>query len=588
MAFSKSSTLAILVLFLGLSTSIQAITKHALLVGINDYPVNPLQGPQFDAIAVKKALKSGMGFKSQNIQTLLNEDATKDNILAEIDRLYENSVPGDKIFIYFSGHGTSASDNNLSYPLPTTTGAFIPFDVLPTDVTQEVTPKLVVGRTDLRPRLEKLDKGGRSVFFVMDACYSGNAVRGIQNAFTLPKRYMDLNEALSEKGIKINWERVSETVEPEAEDSTYPYQNVYFLAAAGEHEVALEISKDRLEEYPTFDGRPHGAFTDSLLRVFDSPFQSDLDQNGDISYAELRSALRRKMETRNFSHTPHGLPALSEDKNNLNNRQVLLWAEATEITNKTNDQTVTDSPTRIVTGGQPRLKRSKLSSSQNDSQTNSVLVFIEDADLHTSLPKGFALTQSRSKADLALIRLNKNEFAWITKTGDIVLSLTQPSKTGVKEQLAYLKWRNNLKNSAFASKHPVNVELIGRGKGTTARRNETIGFSINLPQGGQIMLLNADPNGDITVLYPINNTELNAFDPGSVVKLADFVSIQPPYGQDLLFAVTFEQPHPLVEELMNTSFRYNASQSVALTKLLQADDSEGSWGMDYLTLTTTP
>jgi len=85
----------ILILTIFLPSAAFSLTKHALLVGINDYPIKPLKGPQFDVTAVKKALKNTMGFESKHITTLLNEKATKANILAAIDNLNKNSKEGE-------------------------------------------------------------------------------------------------------------------------------------------------------------------------------------------------------------------------------------------------------------------------------------------------------------------------------------------------------------------------------------------------------------------------------------------------------------------------------------------------------------
>ena len=47
----------------------------------------------------------------------------------QIAALEQRSAPGDTVLIYFSGHGTSANDNNNSYDLPYATGAWVPYDL---------------------------------------------------------------------------------------------------------------------------------------------------------------------------------------------------------------------------------------------------------------------------------------------------------------------------------------------------------------------------------------------------------------------------------------------------------------------------
>ena len=440
-------------------------------------------------------------------------------------------------------------------------------------------PKLIVGRTDLRPRLAQLDKGGRSVFMVMDACYSGNAVRGIQGSFTLTERYLNLNKALSERGINMDWETSFPEPLDEASNADYPYKNIYFLSAAGEHEVALEISEARLNDYPTLDGKPHGAFTDSLLRVFNDPMKSDQDKNGEVSYVELRSALRTQMESRKFNHTPQGLPSLIDDTNNLNNAEVLLWATRDfSLDGSSSESPSANKKTAPTIPTKPKL----------DKTSNSIKRLYLDSGLTVNnLPKGIELTLNKRLADYSLVGINDSEFVWLVATGDIIKKTSRPTEQQIIKQLNYLVWRDNLKALSKKGSHAVQVNLLGNGKGATARRNDTIGFTVNLPDGGQVMLVNADANGDLAVLYPANKAELEKFKAGSLVKLPNFANIQAPFGQDTLLAIAFKDTQTIVGDLTNTSFSFDSNTASNLKELLNTTQSN-HWGLDYITLTTTP
>ena len=164
---------------------------------------------------------------------------------------------------------------------------------------------------------------------------------------------------------------------------------------------------------------------------------------------------------------------------------------------------------------------------------------------------------------------------------------TRPTEQQIIKQLNYLVWRDNIKTLTKTGSHPVQVNLLGSGKGATARRNDTIGFTVNLPNGGQVMLMNADENGDLTILYPANNSELEKFKSGSLVKLPNFANIQAPFGQDTLLAIAFKNSQTLVRDLTNTTFSFDSNTAENLRNMLSTDQSE-LWGLDYLTLTTTP
>ena len=86
--------------------------QKALLIGINVYPHMPpdkqLSDARQDALAMKEFLVEHWNFPSSDIRLLLDRDATKARIM---DALYNwlpsASRPGDRVVMFFSGHGTS-------------------------------------------------------------------------------------------------------------------------------------------------------------------------------------------------------------------------------------------------------------------------------------------------------------------------------------------------------------------------------------------------------------------------------------------------------------------------------------------------
>ena len=63
---------------------------------------------------------------------------------------------------------------------------------------------------------------------------------------------------------------ISQHHEPvDAANQPWDYQNVHFLYGAHQFELAWDINQRLLTAYPglTHDNKPHGAFSDALLRV---------------------------------------------------------------------------------------------------------------------------------------------------------------------------------------------------------------------------------------------------------------------------------------------------------------------------------
>lgn len=101
-----------MLLFVCLSGITLAQQKHALIIAINDYyeakgkrSSESLKGTNNDARAIKNLLITKFGFKTKQIDTIFNENATRDNIIAALRKKIAACKAGDQMFFYFSGHG---------------------------------------------------------------------------------------------------------------------------------------------------------------------------------------------------------------------------------------------------------------------------------------------------------------------------------------------------------------------------------------------------------------------------------------------------------------------------------------------------
>jgi hypothetical protein len=94
--------------------------------------------------------------------------------------------------------------------------------------------------------------------------------------------------------------------------AAHPYRHGIALAAASIKEKAKDIGKMDLEFFPTYDEQPHGAFTDSLLRVLTGREPGDANQDGVLTYRELYDSVLGHMRRRGYNHRPVMLPRRSE------------------------------------------------------------------------------------------------------------------------------------------------------------------------------------------------------------------------------------------------------------------------------------
>ena len=91
---------------------------YAILIGVGDNcfePKNDLPASARDAEAIHRLLsnKKLAGYKKENITLLINQDATRDKILAAFDKLIKKIDEDSSVVLYYSGHGGTYTDNDI-------------------------------------------------------------------------------------------------------------------------------------------------------------------------------------------------------------------------------------------------------------------------------------------------------------------------------------------------------------------------------------------------------------------------------------------------------------------------------------------
>jgi len=161
-------------LLLVISTVPTLAQDRALLVGIDTYQyVSPLRGSKTDVEEMVQFIQKVWNYQSNQIRTLVDEQATRENILNSIDDwLIKGTQPGDRVFFYYSGHGYYIWDDNGDE----SDG----YDETLCPVETKITSETMIRDDEIEARLRRLE--GRKVMVVIDACHSGTVTR------TLTKR----------------------------------------------------------------------------------------------------------------------------------------------------------------------------------------------------------------------------------------------------------------------------------------------------------------------------------------------------------------------------------------------------------------
>ena len=90
-------------------SSTTAETRHALVIGNNNYPGNELRNAVNDATAVYGILKDGY------LSTLVL-DADRDTLIGAVDHYVDTLKTGDTALLYYAGHGLQVDGENYLVP----------------------------------------------------------------------------------------------------------------------------------------------------------------------------------------------------------------------------------------------------------------------------------------------------------------------------------------------------------------------------------------------------------------------------------------------------------------------------------------
>jgi hypothetical protein len=148
--------------------------RKALIIGINKFQLGEgasLQGCVNDAKDFKNTLLV-CGFPPSNIRMLLDQRATKANVVKNMEWLVKDAKPGDVLAVYWSGHGTNKRDVTGNEP-DKLTEMVVTHDFDWYDESTHFTDD------DFYHYLTEKVPAGTRTEAVLDTCHSGSGTRSL-------------------------------------------------------------------------------------------------------------------------------------------------------------------------------------------------------------------------------------------------------------------------------------------------------------------------------------------------------------------------------------------------------------------------
>jgi metacaspase-1 len=247
------------------------MTKKALCVGINDYPFgdeNDLKGCVNDANDWATLLKNHFDFN--NINQLLNADATKKNMVEGLKALLQGAKAGDVLVFTNASHGTYNVDTDgdeLKYD-----EAICPYD----------TDSNLLLDDELRGLFKNIKKGVR-LTVISDSCHSGSVTRAPK-----PKEYR--------RSRRLDPRLLGKTVLTPAQLQKARSKEKHPESAM--KEILLSGCKSNQTSADAFiEGDFHGAMSYFAIKAI-------TEANYKLTYAELGQNLVSMLEEENYEQIP--------------------------------------------------------------------------------------------------------------------------------------------------------------------------------------------------------------------------------------------------------------------------------------------
>ena len=267
--------------------------RHTLIIGVSRYqnPAAPtLKGVPHDVLSAGK-IADAMGVPRSNQIVLEDDKADKASIIRELRLMEKRLTPGDRVLVYFSGHGSRDPDANGKC-----VEGLYPYD------------GKTITHAEFAEHIAPLSKIADKLLTIVDACHSGGVVasktRSLDGAPFTAKFFSKAEPGSAQDCRKIANFRARGL-----------FDNVTRLGALQENtvEVAAALPDEQSWDEPTAGGLATQAIRECLLGR-----AKDLDGSGGINLSEIQQCAQKYVNDKLAPHKdagylPHTITVLGNE-----------------------------------------------------------------------------------------------------------------------------------------------------------------------------------------------------------------------------------------------------------------------------------
>jgi hypothetical protein len=242
-------------------------SNHALIITVSEYQRSPLPGVLTDR-KLATELATRFGVPPQNIVQLSEQEVTREGLKQAFAAMSESIMPGDKLYVYFSGHGA----RSLNKATGQCTESIVMQDM------HVVTNAEFAGM--VKPLSAKADK----TVVMLDSCHSGGVAnaantRALASPAAAQRPKFSAEASSPQCALAVNLGSFSMN---RGADLNTTDHNLVILAASRNNEVAWDTSKG-------------GALTYNFSQCLGGT-ATDTDHSGSLSMQELTDCVQARLD----------------------------------------------------------------------------------------------------------------------------------------------------------------------------------------------------------------------------------------------------------------------------------------------------